>query len=86
MTFLVKSLVLLGCAVLLFGFLSFDFIPERILAGMSPEQRAHTDRSIVESDWITRGFYGVGSGGILLVAALVLHGVRVRARRKGVRP
>ena len=67
-----KILAIAGCLAILFGFLALDFIPERILASLPPEQRARTDRSVLEMEWITRGFYSLGTGGVLLVAALLV--------------
>jgi hypothetical protein len=67
-----KILAIAGCLAILFGFLALDFIPERILASLPADQRARTDRSILEMEWITRGFYSLGAGGVLLVAALLV--------------
>ena len=67
-----KILAIAGCLAILFGLLALDFIPERILASLPPDQRARTDRSVLEMEWITRGFYSLGAGGVLLVAALLV--------------
>ena len=68
-----KILAIAGCLAILFGFLALDFIPERVLASMPADQRARTDRSVLEMEWITRGFYSLGAGGVLLVAALLAN-------------
>ncbi len=65
-----EILAIAGCLAILFGFLALDFIPERILVSLPADQRARTDRSILEMEWITRGLYSMGAGGVLLVAAL----------------
>ena len=67
-----KILAILGCIAIVFGFLALDFIPERILASLSPEERARTDRSVIELTWVNRGLYSLAAGGGLLLSALVL--------------
>lgn len=76
----VRILAAAGCLIILFGFLALDFIPERILASLPADQRARTDRSIVEMEWITRGLYSMTAGAVTLLAALLL---RIMGGRRG---
>jgi hypothetical protein len=83
MKFFIKTLVLLGCAALLFGILAFDVIPYRIvLPLMSPAQRATIDRSIFELEWIDRGIDSIEAGCLLLAAALLAFLFSQRASKR----
>ena len=84
MTRLIKVLVVLGCLAVLFGFLAFHAIPYWIiLPSVSPEKRAHVDRSIFELEWVDNGFHSIEAGGILLAAALLLFLIRDHIARPG---
>ena len=67
-----KILAIFGCLAIVFGILALDFIPEHILASLPTKERAHTDRSLIELEWVNRGLYSLAAGGGLLLSALVL--------------
>lgn len=49
MKYWARVLATLGCAAILLGFLAFA-IPDRIMNGLPPAERARTDRSVVEME------------------------------------
>ena len=72
MKFWTRALAILGCAAILFGFVAFA-IPDRIMNALPPAERARTDRSVVEMEWVNRGVHSLEAGGLLLVAAGILQ-------------
>ncbi len=82
MNFAIRFLLMLGVAALLFGILAFHVIPYWIiLPSMGAAQRATVDRSVLELEWVNRGFYGLGTAVGLFLAALVPYLVRMRRTR-----
>jgi hypothetical protein len=67
-----RVLATLGCAAILLGFLAFA-IPDRIMNDLPPAERARTDRSVVEMEWVNRGLHSLEAGGLLLVVAVILY-------------
>jgi len=72
MNYWARILAILACAAILFGILAFA-IPDWIMNALPPAERARTDRSVVEMEWVNRGIYSIGLGGLLLAAAVILY-------------
>jgi galactitol-specific phosphotransferase system IIC component len=76
-----KVLAIAGCLAILFGALALDFIPAQIFASLPPDQRAQVDRSVMELEWIDRGWHSMEGGAAALFAALVVYVISLRLSR-----